>query len=345
MKSHSVLALSLALAFLPSALHAAYSYTITDLGTLGGDNSFPAAVNSAGQVVGKAMLPDGSYRAFAWWKGTMIDLGTLGGDYSAATGINDQAVIVGESYTTDNKTRAFVYSFTNGVMTDLGTLGGNYSTAAAINNNGLVVGTASLASGDDRAFVFANGVMYDLGTLGGQFSSSSASAIDDDNVIAGTVDLQGFVFINGSMLNLSALGGLFGSPEPIYPLGVSVTGVVGKDYPDPLGGIGSAAWAFVGGNIINFGNGDDNLASENGINAAGQVVGFFSYDGNPAYATIYSGGVLYDLNPLVDPVGTDFTHLTEATAISNNGYIVGHGPTRSGNIHAFLLTPIPPPSS
>jgi len=354
MKSRPALVLSLALALqaiLPSALRAAYNFTITDLGTLGGTYSDPAAVNDSGQVVGKAMLPSGSYRAFAWWKGTMIDLGTLGGDYSAATGINDQGLIVGESYTAAHKTHAFVYSFTNGVMSDLGTLGGDYSTAAAVNNNGLIVGTASLASGDNRAFVFANGAMTDLGTLGGQFSS--ASAIDDNNVIVGTsatsqaspfgYNDHGFAFINGQMLDLSIFGGDLDSTDvPIYPAGVSDAGVAGSADPDLLDGFGPEGFiCYPGQSVIYIGNGKDIVGAANGINAAGQVVGFYaSYATN---AMLYSNGVFYDLNPLVDPVGTDFTHLTVATAISNNGYIVGYGLTRNEEYHAFLLTPIPAP--
>jgi probable HAF family extracellular repeat protein len=61
------------------------------------------------------------------------------------------------------------------------------------------------------------------------------------------------------------------------------------------------------------------------------------------YASLYSGSVRYDLNTLVDLSGSNFIQLTVANAISNNGYIVGTGTTKSGNSHAYLLTPIPAP--
>ncbi|HTB80277.1 MAG TPA: hypothetical protein VK717_05265 [Opitutaceae bacterium] len=361
MKSRPDLSFSLMLAFaalLPSALHAAFSYTITDLGTLGGTESYAVAVNASGQVVGKAMLPSGSYRAFAWWKGTMIDLGTLNSDYSAATGINDEAEVVGESSTSTGATHAFHFSFGTGVMTDLGTLGGNYSTAAAINNNGLIVGTAALSTGSDRAFVFStDGLMHDLGTLGGDYST--ATAIDDNNVVVGWAarssglfpDLynqHGFVFINGQMQDLSIFGGLFNlSGTSTNPLGVSDTGVVGEFSSDPLGDLGPCGFVgYPGQTPIRFGDGGYNIASEEGINASGQVVGWYESllaVGSKKYASLYSGGVLYDLNTLVDLSGSNFTQLSDATAISNTGYIVGTGTTKSGTPHAYLLTPIPAP--
>ncbi len=358
MKSRPVFFLSLLLAFsalLPSALHAAFSYTVTDLGTLGGTESHAAAVNDYGQVVGKAMTSGGVFRAFAYSGGTMIDLGTLGGDYSAATGINDLAQIVGEATTASGETRAF--SFANWTMTDLGTLGGNYSTAAAINNNGLIVGTAALSTGSDRAFVFStDGVMHDLGTLGGDYSS--AAAIDDNNVIAGTaahtpnpiIDLynrHGFIFINGSMQDISVFGGLLATTSyPAYAQGVSDSGVVGEYSPDPLGGFGPGGFAYVGGKVTALGDSSFSVGSENGINATGQVVGWYeslSGVGGKQYASLFSDGVLHDLNAMVDLSGSNFTQLSEATAISNTGYIVGTGTTKSGAPHAFLLTPIPVP--
>jgi len=54
-------------------------------------------------------------------------------------------------------------------------------------------------------------------------------------------------------------------------------------------------------------------------------------------------GVLYDLNAMVDLSGSNFSRLVAATAISSTGYIVGTGTTKSGNPHAYLLTPIPAP--
>ena len=51
---------------------------------------------------------------------------------------------------------------------------------------------------------------------------------------------------------------------------------------------------------------------------------------------------MQDLNELVSP-SSGWT-LQEATAINENGQIVGQGTNASGQTHAFLLTPVPEPS-
>jgi probable HAF family extracellular repeat protein len=68
---------------------------VTDLGTLGGIESWAYGLNNLGHVVGWAELPAGNYHAFVHDGGEMIDLGTLGGMFSSAYAINDEGVIVG----------------------------------------------------------------------------------------------------------------------------------------------------------------------------------------------------------------------------------------------------------
>ena len=74
-------------------------YSVTDLGTLGGNNSWPWGINDRGQVVGGSETPDidpnsglPTFHAFLWNKGVMHDLGTLGGHNSPARlgGINSE---------------------------------------------------------------------------------------------------------------------------------------------------------------------------------------------------------------------------------------------------------------
>jgi hypothetical protein len=60
------------------------------------------------------------------------------------------------------------------------------------------------------------------------------------------------------------------------------------------------------------------------------------------HAFLYSGGVMTDLNTLIDP--TSGWVLQTAQAINDSGQITGYG-IIGGQTHAFLLTPIPEPSS
>ena len=65
------------------------------VGTLGGTNARPLAINDAGQVVGQSSIPGGLFHAFLWQKGTMRDLGTLGAAQSFATAIEPGGRIAG----------------------------------------------------------------------------------------------------------------------------------------------------------------------------------------------------------------------------------------------------------
>jgi probable HAF family extracellular repeat protein len=140
---------------------------LTSLGTLGGRNSYAAAINQRGQVVGTSNL--GTHagdrptsHAFLWQGGIMTDLGTLGGDSSGAVAINDRGQVVGTS-TTARENHAFLWE--NGIMTDLGTLGGRMSEAIAINDHGEVIGYSSTPDGARHAFVWQDGKMTQLPTL------------------------------------------------------------------------------------------------------------------------------------------------------------------------------------
>jgi probable HAF family extracellular repeat protein len=66
------------------------------------------------------------------------------------------------------------------------------------------------------------------------------------------------------------------------------------------------------------------------------------------HAFVYSGSTMTDLNALIDP-SSGWT-LQEARSINDSGQIAGFGYHKNqgrpgGTIHAFLLTPVPEPTT
>jgi probable HAF family extracellular repeat protein len=80
----------------------------------------------------------------------------------------------------------------------------------------------------------------------------------------------------------------------------------------------------------------------NGINNAGQVVGYAYTSGGEEHAFLYSNGQMYDLNDLIDPALA--LTLSEANAINDQSQIVANHRTDFGESSAYLLTPITTPS-
>jgi probable HAF family extracellular repeat protein len=133
--------------------------TMTDLGTLGGDNSDAWDMNEYGQVVGWSEITPGDplFRAFLWERaespgcagcgarGEMIDLGTPGSDSSESRGINNLGQIVGYFETPDDGPHAFLWEA--GTVTDLNDLlppafDWTLIYANDINDQGAIVGAA-----------------------------------------------------------------------------------------------------------------------------------------------------------------------------------------------------------
>jgi len=138
---------------------------ITDLGTLGGAESYGYGINSSGRATGMSTLPgNASHHAFLWNGSSLVDIGATGGTFSTGRGINDSNHVVGAATFAGLSNHAFFYN--GSLMTDLGTLGGSASEALAINNSGTIAGWSHLP-GDSvtHAFVYSSGQMKDLNGL------------------------------------------------------------------------------------------------------------------------------------------------------------------------------------
>jgi len=344
-------AFALSWLILASSVHAQL-YSVTDLGTLGGNSggygSTAYGINNSGVIVGDAILADGtSDHAFSYTTaGGMVDLGTFGGTYSSASAINNAGTIVGTANTNGDAT-SYGFSYTTaGGMVSLGTMaGGTYSGASAINNAGTIVGIGDGTGYMFHAFVYSGGTMTDLGTLGGD--RSLANGINSSGTIVGEADTgpgdtwTAFSYSGGVMTNLGTLDGPNSDSMGINDAGTIVGSADIYPYPN------THAFSFSGGTMSDLGTlYGYYYTNAYAINSSGQIVGGGSVDGWGAskYAFTVIDGVMIDLNSVLDGSGAGWT-LEVATALNDNGQIVGYGVNPSGQTDAFLLNPVPEPST
>ena len=351
-----------------SGLNAAVAqaqYSITDLGTLGGDNSIPYWITNTGDVIG--MSDTGQFdsfgnpidHAFRWSKGVMHDLGTMGDINSVGNGGNDAGAAVGNNWY--NLNHALLWY--KGSVADLGTLvgPGGYSWVQQINSKGQIVGGSEAADATFHAVLWNHGMISDLGTLGAPGSSlfSAAQDINDlgqvigesqeDNVVN---PLLGFAAFFPTLWNRGVATKLAG--EPSYSVGGdgfainNKSQVVGRlAVPDPTEGLIAHAYFWEAGAMqdlgIPNGLGDDN-SQANSLNDNGQVVGAsgvgFIESYAPNHALLWQNGVWSDLNTLVPP--NSGYHLIVAFDVNARGEIVVCAVNvNTGNVHAALLSPQP----
>lgn len=318
----------------------AVTYTIADLGTLGGNASYAQGINNSGQITGIADNASGYANAFISNGIDTTGLGTLGGRYSYAMAINDSGQVAGYSTSTgigDQAYQFYATLYSNGSVTNLGTNGVS-SSALDINNVGQVVGEQN-----DRAAIFYGGNVVSLGTLGG--NRSSALSINDFGMIVGwsmnALNVsQAFLYNNGIMANLGVNGGSVAS-------GINNSGqIIG--YSHSLYGPTETSFLYSGGVMKDIGSWGGSQTRANGINDKGQIVGYSSTPDEVISAFLYDNQVMTNLNDLID--STLGWNLITANSINEFGDIVGTG-TLNGQYRAFLLNsitepaPVPEPST
>lgn len=348
---------------LPVSAAGQVTYTITDLGTLGGNNSYPSWITNTGIVVGSSDTGrfDGSGNpidhAFVWRNGSMHDLGTLGGNNSGAGSANDDGEIVGSSDVTGGAT-SHATRWDKGAIIDLGTLDGPdvQSTTTAINNRHQIVGASFMAVGTTfHAVLWQGGKIIDLGTLGGP--NSLALGINDNGQIIGvseyndiTNPIFGFPLYNPVIWYQGAItdlgpgpnGGIGGDGFMINNRGQAVGRFA---MPDPTEGAVAHAYLWQSGVMQDLGVpgglGDDNSEAF-ALNSNGQIVGDsgvgFMETHTWDHALLWQDGRWFDLNTLI-PANSGY-QLIAAFDINAIGQIVVAAVDQStGNVHAALLTP------
>jgi probable HAF family extracellular repeat protein len=308
------------------ATAAAVTYTVKDLGTLGGEEAAANAINDHGGVVGWSLLANGRSHAFLWRAGKMRDLGALAGGASEATEINNNDVVVGWTTVASGAKRAVKWQ--NGNITKLGTLGGRNSVATAINDLGVIVGWSETNTGKTHAFIWRNGVMQDIGALGG--GNSQAWDINRAGKVVGGSEGHAFTWKDGVFVDLGKHGHEFATATAINTQG-QVAGVLGA-LPDAEG----AERDFVSPFIFyrgtwSPGGGSGGTNEVHAINQDGVVAGFgfdFQDDEARINAWVFIPGVEIVKLPPLTPGGID---RNRAHDINSFGTVVGSSAERNGS--------------
>lgn len=347
-----------------SSAASAVTFDIYELGTLGGTKTYANAINDSGQVTGYSYLSGDNMRhAFLGDVNGLTDLGTLGGDNSVGYGINNLGKVVGSTTTVPSSHTTTYFIGDANQLTDLGKPANtNYFAARGINDSGLISGYAVYELGPNqlgRATTLQNGGFTDYGFIeSGQTSTffgnnNSGQSIgysyfnESYPVNNANGEFRAVIGGNGSLTDLGTLGG-----TKSWGLAINDNGIAtgGSYTPNNL-----ERHIYYGdsGGLTDIGTLGGNWGYGRAINNNGEIVGNSQTSTGQAHAFYYDGIKLYDLNDLVADL-TDWDSLSNATGISNTGYITGTGKLAGGETRSFILriassnnsdNPIPEPAT
>ncbi|MBM3475582.1 MAG: hypothetical protein FJX75_20140 [Armatimonadetes bacterium] len=306
--------------------------TLTDLGTLGGEESVAYDLNEKGQVVGKSQTASGEWHAFLWEDGTMQDLGSFGGE-SCACAINEKGEVAGYSYVKGSRgpCRAVRWSAA-GEMTTLGWLKEWVEhRGSAITESGMVLGwAAGEDSSESAALMWAK-------EKPAQLASTSGSAAYDANLKGTIVGYEGF---DGRRTAVTWRIGAKPKRLPGLGDGWSEARAVNADghvvgFRQPTGGH-ACAFLTRGDKLEDLKNLDGyTMSVAQGINDSDHVVGYVwkgKDKDRKERAFIWRDGSMADLNTLVPGDAV----IEKARRINNRGQIAAAA-LIGGKTHACLI--------
>lgn len=306
---------------------------LTNIGTLGGAQCVPLAMNESGQIVGHSTTAEGYDHPFIYSPPTgmidIVDPTGAGGvqDSGAALAINASGQVVGRlTSATTHLTHGFVYQ--NGQLTDLDPEALT-SIALGVNDAGQIAGWRTLAGGT-MAFRYHGGVFDDISVPGGE--ATAASLINAAGDVAGTINMADgrhlFLFSGGALRDVGA--------------GISASAINDAAQLAGLALISaSKSHAFVtrAGMPVDLGSlaaAPNDSSAARSINRSGHIVGWSNTPDGGKTGVISVGAGLQDLRTLLTadtPAAlTDAFWINDAEQVAAIGDVDGHQ-------HAYLLSP------
>ena len=338
---------------LPLSAQTPPHYTVTDLGSLGGQECDATGLNNRGQVVGGADTarhgkgPEFITNVFVWQNGTMRAVLGLDGSHAFVVAVNAAGQMAG-AYSPDPLKAKFAAALfmLSGRVTLLGGFpaiqhGYSLSEAEAVNAKGQAVGISN-----NQAFLWSAGRLKRLAPPPG-WTAADAGAINDFGAAAGKANKAGpgkttthavFWSAFGAAKDLGVLLGYTDSIARGINNKNQIAGWVGASGGTGARGLTFRYQAFLwqSGKMRGLGSIPrlpDSKASA--LNDKGQVVGN-AYHKTDEAALLWENGKVYELNKLVAPHSG--WKLQNALVINNNGWIIGNG-IHNGIRRGFLLIP------
>jgi probable HAF family extracellular repeat protein len=313
----------------------AHGYRVTDLGTLGGEQTVPYAINDAEDVVGQSQTLEGRAIAFLWRDGRMHDLGSLGAG-STARGIDNAGQVVGGSWATTHLTTRRAARWTDGEMEVIAEeLFPDGGMAQAVSKGGRIAIDCSTLCFLRSPIIWHEGEIVTLRSLPSYATPNGAvRGVNDHGAAVGTLrdhtDLfAAVIWRDGTPTALMV------SRTAAWANAVNDRGQVVGYVELHAGGALGVLWSD--GNEHNLGHLGGGETSAADLNESTAVVGWSLNVQRQRRGFVWHEGVLSTLSDLVH--GEEWV-ITDATSTNDGGSIVGVARNAAtGRQHAVILTP------
>ena len=314
------------------------TYTVQDLGALGGANCEAMALNDSGVVVGKSDLAPGNpdeQHGFKWSNGVMTDLQRFGWMSpelrvpTEAIAINNSGMVIGKLFA-PGSWKSIIIPPSNGQVFTSSLPNAILAMPLFINNAGDMAGLVGLSTGGSFPVTWQAGTETDLSLLFPRRLPGQARSLNSQGKVIFVLSDSGYASFLWEPGKEPVQIGADGT-ERAEQINDSDE-VVG--YRTKNGNVFPFKWSNGVISDIPTPNNSPGLALC--LNNSGLIGGYYFAIGN-ATAYISDGIISQNVNDLVSLPGW---HLFEVVDINSSGQLLCQGQNSTNhNIHSFLLTP------